>query len=306
MTGARLLPPLLMLLAVLTAGCGSTPDTPTDAPYQPSFDSLTEAQTALTTEQSLAAVRWLESQARTPTMASREEVLRTLAQTYAEGRYVPQDQYRAAEHYFELARLGDTDAQAEMAHRFHHGIGVARNLGQSVHWARKAAESGNAEGQLFLGWAYEHGKGLPQNYNRAARLYENAAAQGNAAGMYHLATLYQRGRVFASNNERALTLYQQAADRDYGPAYLALGFIHLVGDGIPRDHDRALELFLQAAQLNVAEGAFQAARLLEGRGQHEVARDMYRRAYRLGKVSAMNEVRRMDGRPLKREAAIGG
>ncbi len=303
-----LLAGVLLAVMLLLHGCGSSPRQAQSDPasHEPAFDSLRDAESALRGKQPLAAIRWMENQLQQPTGAGREEILRLLARTYATGEYIPEDQHRAAGYYFELAKLGDTDAQAEMAHRFHHGLGVTRNLGQSVHWARKAAESGNAEGQLFLGWAYEHGAGLPQNYNRAARLYENAAAQGNAAGMYHLATLYQRGRVFDSNNERAITLYEQSAARNYGPAYLALGLIHLVGDGIPRNPDRALELFLQAASLEVAEGAFQAARLMEDRGDKQVARDLYRRAYRLGKVSAMNEVRRLDGRPLEREQAIGG
>lgn len=299
----------LLLAALLgLAGCGSDPkpDPTASAPFEPRFESLAEAESALRGDRNLAAIRWMENQARNPTLARRPDVLRKLAEVYARGEFVPQDQHRAAGYFFELAKLGDTDAQAEMAHRFHHGLGVTRNLGQSVHWARKAAEAGNAEGQLFLGWAYEHGAGLPQNYDRAARLYENAAAQDNAAAMYHLGTLYQRGRVFASNNERAITLYQQSAERNYGPAFLALGMIHLIGDGVPRDPDRALELFMQADRLDVAEGAYQAARLIEGRGDRDAARDLYRRAYRLGKVSAMNEVRRLDGRPLEREQAIGG
>ncbi len=292
---------LALLPVLLLPGCGSAPEKPPASEYRGSVGSLIEADAALGGPRAADAIAWLEQNAANAGSPHHEKSLLRLAQAYSSGTGVEKNENMAARHYYSAAKLGNTDAQAEMAHRYHHGLGVEPNPTLSVHWARKAAESGNAEGQLFLGWSYENGIGLQQNYMRAARLYENAAAQGNGPAMYHLGTLHHRGRVYATNNERAITLYQQSAEKGYGPAHLALGFIYLVGDGVRKDPRQALEQFLKASDREVAEGAFQAARLMEGRGEREVARELYRRAYRLGKISAMQDVRRMDGRTLQGE-----
>jgi TPR repeat protein len=59
------------------------------------------------------------------------------------------------------------------------GQGVESDLGKSLIWCRRAADSGLPEGQYNLGLKYEKGEGLAQDADKAAYWFDRAAQQGH-------------------------------------------------------------------------------------------------------------------------------
>ena len=54
---------------------------------------------------------------------------------------------------------------------YHHGYGVAENLGEAFRWFKMAADQDLAESEYMLGLAYENGEGTELNYAEAKRLF---------------------------------------------------------------------------------------------------------------------------------------
>src|SRR5688500_12192610 len=90
------------------------------------------------------------------------------------------------------ASSGDSKAQVELALRYLHGDGVAKNLDVADHWFRKAARKGNPRGMLYLAYLYQQDGDYPN-----AELYlARAAERGNAEAMERLGLLYAGGEDF--------------------------------------------------------------------------------------------------------------
>lgn len=100
---------------------------------------------------------------------------------------------RATEEDRHLAKQGDVAAQALLAVVHFNGLGVERDYGEALRWARLAAEQGNARGQSLLGAAYYGGKGVARDPAEAARWARLAAEQGDGDGQTVLGALYLNG-----------------------------------------------------------------------------------------------------------------
>jgi len=77
------------------------------------------------------------------------------------------------------AKMGNAEAQCNIAEMYYKSLGVPQNLDESIKWYVKAAEQGNAEAQFRLGIIYAIGEGTPQNAIQAYKWFNLAAAQGN-------------------------------------------------------------------------------------------------------------------------------
>jgi uncharacterized protein len=82
----------------------------------------------------------------------------------------------------ERAASGDADAQTSLADVYAFGKGVPQDQAQVAFWYRKAADQGDADAQLSLGLLYDFGKGVPQDYTEAY-FWLNLAAAGKIDGM---------------------------------------------------------------------------------------------------------------------------
>jgi TonB family protein len=60
----------------------------------------------------------------------------------------------------QAADRGNRDAEMQLGLLLEQGVGVPRNVIQSVQWYRKAAELGDRRGQSALAWAYFFGRGI--------------------------------------------------------------------------------------------------------------------------------------------------
>ena len=84
----------------------------------------------------------------------------------------------------------------QMANRFEHAEGVARDFHHAANLYCRAARVGRAEAQYHLGWMYANGRGVPRDDNIAAALFMLAAAQGHAQAQRML--LYVRPQSAAA------------------------------------------------------------------------------------------------------------
>ncbi len=67
---------------------------------------------------------------------------------------------------------------ATVAWFYREGLGLPKDLTQSLSWYKKAAEGGDVNAMSSLGWAYQNGLGTEQNYVEAKTWYEKAANVG--------------------------------------------------------------------------------------------------------------------------------
>lgn len=78
--------------------------------------------------------------------------------------------------YMAAAEQGSATAQAEVAHSYYHGYGVAENYQQAVFWYEKAAAQGHAYSQEKLCLIFDDG--ITQNKQQVRYWCERAALQG--------------------------------------------------------------------------------------------------------------------------------
>ena len=77
------------------------------------------------------------------------------------------------------AERGDPKAQTDLAIRYEHAEGVAKDFQKANKLYCQAARQGYAEGQFKLGWVYANGRGVPRDDGVAAALFIMAAEQGH-------------------------------------------------------------------------------------------------------------------------------
>ena len=78
------------------------------------------------------------------------------------------------------AQQDEALALIQIAARYEHAEGVARNFNHAANLYCRAARIGRAEAQYRLGWMYANGRGVPRDDDIAAALFSLAAAQGHA------------------------------------------------------------------------------------------------------------------------------
>ena len=78
------------------------------------------------------------------------------------------------------AASGDPKAQTDLAVRYEHAEGVAKDFQKANMLYCQAARQGYPEGQFKLGWVYANGRGVPRDDGVAAALFIMAAEQGHA------------------------------------------------------------------------------------------------------------------------------
>jgi len=99
--------------------------------------------------------------------------------------WVPSASWAFGDWFVQLAALesaaarGDTQAQTQLAQKYEHGEGVAKDFQKANQLYCQAAKGGYAEAQFKLGWVYANGRGVERDDAVAARLFAMAAQQGH-------------------------------------------------------------------------------------------------------------------------------
>jgi len=202
--------PILLLLAVLGAGCSRDQKGATGDTDKKDASATSKGTTGLT-----------DKKAKTPD-----------------------------EQYAELKRLaesGNAEAQYEMGN-WHSENGPKPDLPRSVEWLRKAAAQNHAKAQFLLGHAYAKGKGVPKNENEAKAWYEKAAQQGEPMAQHSLGLLlHPTSKTSVQNHAESFKWFQKAAAGGYADAQFMLGIEYEFGVIVPKDAAKAREWYEKAA-----------------------------------------------------------
>ena len=76
------------------------------------------------------------------------------------------------------ASKGDTSAMFELASRYYHGEGIAKDPAMAAKWFLAAAEKGHAASQFGIAACYEEGLGVAQSQASAVYWMKKSADQG--------------------------------------------------------------------------------------------------------------------------------
>ena len=107
-----------------------------------------------------------------------------------------------------LAERGDSDAQWQMAVRYHNGEGVPQDDTQAMKWFERAAEQGHLDAQSRLGAYYWAGRGAPEDLSKAYYWSAIATAQGDEISKSRLEGLtYQMTRAQISSAQQQAELW---------------------------------------------------------------------------------------------------
>jgi TPR repeat protein len=173
---------------------------------------------------------------------------------------------KALKRYGVAARLGDTEAQFNLANlclgepesliwfrtaanqghvRAQHSLGTQYDLGsvpgywdhiEAVKWYRMAAEAGDAESQFELGYSYAKGKGVPEDAKEAVKWYRKAVDNGSDWAKYWLGEIYDNGEGVPQDYKEAVKWYRKAADQGIAMGQFSLGVMYAKGKGVPKDY----------------------------------------------------------------------
>ena len=118
-----------------------------------------------------------------------------LAESYAKGTGLPQDDGEALAWYQQAADHGYTPAYVALGLMFSDGIAFTADYPVAHDWFTKAAAQGDAEGQYRLGNMLRKGLGVTPDANLAAAWFRKAAEQGHSAAKAALTDMYQSGET---------------------------------------------------------------------------------------------------------------
>lgn len=183
----------------------------------------------------------------------------------------PADLQKAAYHCRQSARLGNSEAQFNLALMLDTGRGVPQNRELAMAWYRRAARQGVIAAQINLS-AHLRQSREERDQVEAVRWYRAAAMKGNPLAEYNLGRLYDAGRGVRQDPDQAAESYRKAAEKGFAPAQLEYAFCCIRGKGVPTSPTEAAHWFRKAAEQGNGLGQANLGMFyLQGRG---VPRDL--------------------------------
>ena len=192
---------------------------------------------------------------------------------------LPADTSESTRNLRAAADKGDAVAEFLLGHAYQLGLGVQKDMSETVRWYsmaaqsrsgdaadfaqafeayRKLAEQGDESAELYLGLAYDLGQDVPRNVAEAARWYRKAAAQGSGSAANNLGVIYFNGDGVPKDDAEAATWFRAGANRGCGSAQNNLGRLYFAGDGVNRNPGEAAAWLERAG----AQGNASAQKLL--------------------------------------------
>ncbi|MGH6675367.1 MAG: tetratricopeptide repeat protein, partial [Xanthobacteraceae bacterium] len=153
------------------------------------------------------------------------------------------------------ALAGDPAAAYEIANRFAEGRGVLQNDEQAAYWLQQAAKQGLAPAEFRLGGLYEKGLGVNKDLGKARDLYLSAAEKGNGKAMHNLAVLYAEGVNGPPDYNKAAAWFRKAADHGIRDSQYNLGILYARGIGVQQNDAESYKWFALAAKQGDADAA---------------------------------------------------
>ncbi|MBX7146110.1 MAG: sel1 repeat family protein [Alphaproteobacteria bacterium] len=87
----------------------------------------------------------------------------------------------------DLANQGNPEGQYGLGYMYSRGLGVNKDLEESIKFYQQAAKAGHLVAIVNLGYAYDFALGVPRDQKQAEYWYQQAANRGDYTGMNNLA-----------------------------------------------------------------------------------------------------------------------
>ncbi|OYV41938.1 MAG: hypothetical protein B7Z75_14685 [Acidocella sp. 20-57-95] len=158
-----------------------------------------------------------------------------IAEAYANGEGVTQDQQKASYWYQKAADAGNITAQTNIALRYNEGLGVKKNYSRSEQYFFEAASKGDPVAELNMGNFYQKGIAVPEDAVKSVFWWMQSAKQGNSDAQNALANAYSRGAGVPRNVFMAVNWWEKAAIQGNQAAQISLGHAYLMGEGVKRN-----------------------------------------------------------------------
>jgi TPR repeat protein len=113
------------------------------------------------------------------------------------------DYAKAAQYFLRAANAGDDDAAYSYGVMLRDGKGVPMNIGESVHWLKRASDDGVIAGQVEYAIMLFNGEGVPRDEAGAAKILLTAARRGNPIAQNRVAHLYAKGEALPKDLAKA-------------------------------------------------------------------------------------------------------
>lgn len=177
----------------------------------------------------------------------------------------------------EAAGRGDAAAQYQMALVHFHGDGVKQDHGESMRWARMAAEQGVPGAMNLIGNMYKDGLGVPKDAALGVDWHRRAADNFDQHGLRNLGNDYLNGTAaVAADPAKAFAYLRQSAEMQNVDAQAQIAGMYMEGEGVGADDTQAMFWANRASRRGNTEGQRRMAALYrDGRG---VPKDLARAA----------------------------
>lgn len=146
-----------------------------------------------------------------------------------------------------MAKVGDSDAQMELARRYFVGHGLEQSYHDAFIWFRRAAEQDALQAQTVLGFMYANGLGTHSNEIKACLWFRRAAEQGDHDAQFRLGLCYYAGFGVEQDYELALHWLTLAETQSNSNAQYLLGFMYQQGEGVNANLNDAIVWYRKAA-----------------------------------------------------------
>ena len=139
----------------------------------------------------------------------------------------------------ELAMRQNHEAYTALAWAYQTGQGTQKDLTQSYHWARKAAEKQNVQGMYLLGKSLLEGAGVKKDPKEALTWLQKAGKRGFPQAQNLLGELFCQGREVPADPVQSSEWLLLAAKQDLAQAERHLAQHYLEGKGVSIDSNEA-------------------------------------------------------------------
>ncbi len=211
----------------------------------------------------LSADEWRKIEA---AAADRAVDLLRVADAYAGGRLVRQNDVKAVEFYHRAAEAGaGLPAYRALMHHYRNGYGVNKDMAQWLAWLRQAAADDIAS-LLELGDAlhFVH-EGVTPDYAAAMAAYERAAALGDARALHSIGLMHRYGRGGPKNEAKWREFMERAAAKGHTRAMADIAYSYVASE-VPwekKNHVEAAIWYRKAVDAGDRSSRFALAEALQ-------------------------------------------
>jgi TPR repeat protein len=180
--------------------------------------------------------------------AGNAQALFTCGMLHYYGLGLSKDLQQSVDCYTRAAELGSVESLSNLGSLYESAdSGALRDLSKAKCCYEKSARKNCSVAAYDLGAIYLGGHGEPAAPYKAVYWFKRAAKQNFAPALYQLANCYESGIGGCHSAAARFKLLKRAALASYSPAEFKLGQMYEAGQGTAKDLDAAATWYLKAA-----------------------------------------------------------